>query len=122
MRPNPQLSQHANADTQVTKAMAAAGVLGREASEAIALFSAGADARADPETRTKAICMAKASSPHTPPPQLQTTSTGVCRQMGIASRAATKVSIMAKRNGSGIHRCTSFTEPLISFWNILEGK
>jgi hypothetical protein len=25
--------------------------------------------------------------------------------------------MIAKRNGSGIQRWTSFTEPLISFWN-----
>ena len=42
--------------------MADAGVLGSEESQAIARFNAGAEARAEPVTRTKAICMANERS------------------------------------------------------------
>ncbi len=80
-------------------------------------MSDGADASAEPDTSTRAICIAKASRPQTPLPQLATTSTGVWRQIGIANSAAIKVRMIAKRKGSGIQRWTSFTEPLISFWN-----
>ena len=45
--------------------------------------------------------------------QFQTTSSGVCRHTGIAISAATKVSTMAKMNGSGSQRCTSRTQNLI---------
>ena len=113
MRPKPQLSQQANAETTVTSAMAAAGLLGMRARAAMPLLTAGAAASVLPHTSTNAICMAKASRFHTPPPQCSTTSRGVWRQMGIARMAAAKVSRMAKMNGSGSQRCTSRTQNLI---------
>ena len=113
MRPKPQLSQQANAETTVTSAIAAAGLLGTRAKASMPRFTAGAAARALPHTSTKAICMAKASRFHTPPPQCSSTSTGDWLHTGMATTAATKVSSMAKMNGSGSQRCTMRTQNLI---------
>ena len=77
MRPKPQLSQQAKAEMPVTKAMAPAGVLGRPAKALMPFLMDGAAAKAEPVTRTKAICMAKASNDHTPLPQCSMTSSGV---------------------------------------------
>ena len=81
--------------------MAPAGVLGSEAKALIPFLTTGAAARAEPHTSTRAICMAKASSDQTPLPQCSTTSSGVWRQTGIATRNATIVRMMAKIKGSG---------------------
>ena len=113
MRPKPQLSQQASAETAVTSAIAAAGLLGRRASASMARFTAGAAASALPHTSTKAICMAKASRFHTPPPQCSSTSTGVWLQTPMATTAATSVSSMAKIKGSGSQRCTNLTQNFI---------
>ena len=117
MRPKPQLSQQARADTTVTRAMAAAGLLGMRARAEMPRFTLGAAASVLPHTSTSAICMAKASRFHTPPPQFSTTSRGVWRQMGMARMAAAKVKRIAKMNGSGSHRCTSRTQNLIILKN-----
>ena len=113
MRPKPQLSQQATADTAVTSAIAAAGVRGTRARASMPRFTAGAAASVLPHTSTSAICMAKASRFHTPPPQCSSTSMGVWPHTGMATTAATKVSSMAKINGSGSHRCTMRTQNLI---------
>ena len=76
-------------------------------------FTDGAAANAEPQTSTNAICIAKARRFQTPPPQCSTTSMGVWWHTGIATTAATKVSTMAKINGSGSQRCTTRTQNLI---------
>ena len=95
------MSQQATAEMAVTRAMAPAGVLGRDAIALIPFLMAGAAARAEPHTSTRAICMAKASSDHTPLPQCSTTSSGVWWHTGIATRKAMIVRRTAKMKGSG---------------------
>ena len=104
IRPKPQLSQQARAETNVTSAIAPAGVFGSVAMALMPRFTTGAAASVEPQTRTKAICIEKASSPHTPLPQCSITSMGLWWQMGIAKITASIVKMMAKINGSGRYR------------------
>jgi hypothetical protein len=81
---------------------------------------AGASAKVEPHTRTSAICIEKASNPHTPLPQLVNTSKGVCRHTGIATANEIKVSNRAKMKGSGKYLCTKRTLALTIFLNIIQ--
>ena len=106
----------------VTNAIAPAGVLGNDANALMPLLTTGAAAKVEPHTSTRAICIAKANRFHTPLPQCSTTSKGVWWQMGIANKAATKVSMMANMKGSGRKRCTKRTQALIMRRNIGEWR
>ena len=83
-----------------------------------------AEARAEPSTSTRAICMEKASRPHMPspplplPPQAQIISQGLCCVPRHAAMKTTIVRMMANRNGSGSHRFMMRTHPLENFFSI----
>jgi len=63
MRPKPQLSQEATAATKETIIPALMGVSPRPAIQTSTLLTAGERARQCPVTRTRIICMAKATIP-----------------------------------------------------------
>ena len=115
MSPKPQLIQQAMADTNVTAAIADAGVFGSAAILRIPFLMAGAPAKVAPQTKISDICMEKASNPHTPLPQCSMTSTGVWWHTGMAVSAAMIVSKMARTNGSGKYFCTKLTQKLMIF-------
>jgi len=119
IRPNPQLIKQQIAEIIVTNATAPAGFFGTPASFTIILLIAGAFANALPSTRTSAICIENANSPHTPDPQAFATSIGFIPATGIAAINTTIVKIIQKTNASGRNRCTSFTQPFVNFLNIV---
>ena len=120
MRPKPQLSQQQTVDTKVVMRMALFLSLAREAMAPRTLLQTLADAMAEPRTRTRAICMEKDSSPQKPLslPQASTRAIGVCCVPIMAPINTTMVRMMANRNGSGSHRLTTRTQPLVNFLNM----
>ena len=120
-RPKPQFSQQQMVDTNVVTRMACLSLWQRAATARSAFLQGRAEAIAEPNTSTSAICMEKASRFQKPPlasPHLAMTSTG---PMPVAHMAATntiRVRMMANRNASGSHRFTTRTHPLVNFLNI----
>ena len=64
-------------EMRVTVVIAAEGVEGNPAIFLSAFFNIGAAARAEPQTKTKDICIANPKRLQTPLPQFSTTSIGV---------------------------------------------
>ena len=124
MRPKPQLSQQQMVDTKVVTRMADILLWARPAMAFRAFLQILAEAMALPSTSTRAICMEKASRPQKPspvvplPPQAQTSSRGFCWVPIMAAMKTMMVRIMANRNGSGSHRLTTRTQPLVNFLNM----
>ena len=79
-----------------------------------------AEAMAEPSTSTRAICMEKDSRPQKPLelPQELTRAMGLCWVPIIEAMKTTMVRMMANRNGSGSHRLTTRTQPLVNFLNM----
>ncbi len=124
IRPKPQFSQQQMVDTMVTTRMALILFLAIPAIEARIFLQILAEARAEPSTSTRAICMEKLSRPHIPSPvvplpaQAQTSSMGFCQVPIIAAMNTTMVRMMANRNGSGSQRFMIRTQPLENFFSI----
>ena len=121
MRPKPQLSQQQMVETKVVIRIALFLSLARLAMAPSARLQILAEAMAEPSTSTSAICMEKDSRPQNPLelPQALTSATGPCCVPIIAAMNTTIVRIMANRNGSGSHRLTIRTQPLVNFLNII---
>ena len=119
MRPKPQLSQQQTVDTKAVTKMALKLFLARPATAFSARLNTGAEAIAEPSTSTRAICMEKASRLQKPLllPQASRIATGPMPVANMAAMYTTMLRRMANRNGSGSHRLTTFTQPLVNFLN-----
>ena len=119
-RPKPQFSQQQIVDTKVVTKIACLLVWHRPATARKAFLQGRAEAMAEPNTSTRAICMEKASRFQKPPlasPHFAMISMG---PMPVAHMAATntiRVRMMANKNASGSHLLTTRTQPFVNFLN-----
>ena len=107
-------------DTKVVMRMALFLFLAVEAIAPKNRLKTFAEAMAEPSTRTKAICIEKASRFQKPLvlPHALIMATGPCCVPSIAATYTTMLRMMANRNGSGSHRLTTRTQPLVNFLNM----
>ena len=111
-RPRPQFKSPATIATAATSAAACGMEPGSAATRAMPRATIGLSAIAEPVTRMRHICIAKASRPQTPFDHHDASSSGPgggppsgpVDPKPIASPAATTESRIASRNGSGMHR------------------
>ena len=119
IRPKPQFSQQQMVEMKVVTTMACMLLWHIPATNRSAFLQGLAEAMAEPNTSTRAICMEKASRPQKPlvEPQALSTFSGPILVAIIANTYTMMDRMTANRNGSGSHRLTTRTQPLVNFLN-----
>ena len=106
-------------ETMVVITMACMLLWHRPATARRALRQGLAEAMAEPNTRTRAICMENASRPQKPfaSPQALSTFSGPIPVANMAPMKTMMLRMMANRKASGSQRLTTRTQPLVNFLN-----